>query len=106
MQLGKLTASPSFFYALTELEPRMRLCFVCKKNIDDARLDAIPETRLCATHGQEIEKFGGEFRMSASQERTSKQGSLKLNYGGIATTRERNQDAMDKLKDEFDDQNL
>ena len=84
----------------------MRLCFICKMAIEEERLVAIPETRLCTKHGAEIEKYGGEFRTSASQERTSKQGSLKLNYGGIATSRERNQQALDRLKDDFDSANL
>ena len=55
-------------------------------------MEAMPEARLCTRLGMEIEKFGGEFKMSATQERTSRQGSLKLNYGGISTTRVRNDD--------------
>ena len=80
----------------------MRLCFVCKSQIESGRLEAIPETRLCKQHGQEIEKYGGEFRITISQERTSKQGSLKLNYGGISTATIRNQRGMEQLRDDYE----
>jgi len=80
----------------------MRLCIVCKKAIESEREEAMPDTRLCAQHGNEIEKFGGEFRLSAVQERTSKKTSFKVNYGGISTTRTRNQIALEKLQDEYE----
>ena len=80
----------------------MRLCMICKQEIDPERLEAIPETRLCTQHGHEIKKFGGEFKLSATQERTSKQGSLKLNYGGISTASVRNIAAIEKLRDEHE----
>ena len=79
----------------------MRLCVVCKKEIEDDRIDAIPGTRLCIEHGREIQKFGGEFKMSAADERTSKQGSMKINYGGIATSSIRNNEAIERLVEEF-----
>lgn len=78
-----------------------RLCFVCKKPIEKERLDAIAETRLCAQHGREIQDLGGEFILSATQEKTSKKTSLKVNYGGITTTSTRNQYAMDELREKF-----
>lgn len=80
----------------------MRFCIVCKQEIDPDRAEAIPATRLCGEHAKEIEKYGGEFTLSASQERTSKQGSLKLNYGGIATTSTRNEAAIRQLLDEYE----
>jgi hypothetical protein len=80
----------------------MRLCYICKAEIELERIESMPETRLCTLHGQEIERFGGEFKLSATQERTSKAGSLKLNYGGITTKKVRNQEAIEKLKDEYD----
>ena len=80
----------------------MRLCIVCKKTIEPAREEAIPDTRLCTQHGVEITKFGGEFRLSAVQERTSKKTSFKVNYGGISTTRKRNDIALEKLQDEYE----
>ena len=82
----------------------MRLCIVCKQQIESERVEAIPATRLCTKHGQEIQRFGGEFKLSASQERTSKQGSLKLNYGGIATQSTRNEEALNRLLDEYERQ--
>jgi hypothetical protein len=42
--------------------------------------------------------------MTASQERTSKEGSLKINYGSIATKAIRNQEGMDRLRDDYLDQ--
>lgn len=79
----------------------MRLCQICKKPIEQERTEAIPETRLCTQHGSEIAKYGGEFIMSASQERTSKLGSLKLNYGGISTSKRRNEKAVDELRNDY-----
>ena len=38
----------------------MRLCVVCKKQIEEGRIDAIPGTRICVEHGKEIQKYGGE----------------------------------------------
>jgi hypothetical protein len=78
-----------------------RPCFVCKKPIELERLDAIPETRLCTDHGHAIQKYGGEFFLSAAQERTSKKSSMKVNYGGISTYSTRNHDALERLKEDF-----
>ena len=80
----------------------MRLCVVCKQEIEADRVEAIPGTRLCIQHGKEIQKYGGEFKLSATQERTSKQGSLKLNYGGISTESTRNEDGLNALLDEYE----
>ena len=80
----------------------MRHCIVCKNEIEAERIEAIPATRLCTIHGRQIQQFGGEFLMSASHERTSKQGSLKLNYGGVTTTTTRNEDALNQLLDEYE----
>lgn len=80
----------------------MRLCQVCKGPIEQERLEGIPDTRLCKEHGREIANYGGEFIMSASQERTSKQGSLKLNYGGIATTKQRNDQGIEDLRNDYE----
>ena len=77
---------------------RTRRCEICGKEIDPERIDFIPETRLCTTHGREIQKFGGEFRRSSRHERTSKPGSLKHNYGGVSVTLKRNADAVEKLR--------
>ena len=80
----------------------MRLCEICKQPIETERLESVTGTRLCTTHAEAIDAYGGEFIVSAQQERTSKAGSLKLNYGGIATSQKRNQEGMDRLKDDFE----
>ena len=80
----------------------MRLCIICKQPIETDREEAIPDTRLCTEHGKEIERYGGEFRLSAVQEKTSKKTSFKVNYGGISTTRIRNDVALEKLQDAFE----
>ena len=86
----------------SNLGDSMRLCIICKNTIEAERDDAMPDTRLCALHGKEIEKFGGEFRLGAVQEKTSKKTSFKVNYGGISTTRTRNLIALEKLQDEYE----
>lgn len=82
----------------------MRVCEICKANIEADRVDAMPDTRLCAKHGREIAEYGGEFVVTAARDRTSKQGSLKLNYGGISTSKSRNMPAIERLRDEFERQ--
>jgi hypothetical protein len=59
----------------------------------------MPDTRLCGEHAREIQQYGGEFTITAEQERTSKQGSLKINYGGIATSKSRNLSALEQLRE-------
>ena len=84
----------------------MRLCMICKKEIEPERIEAVIGTRLCSEHGREIEQFGGEFRLTASQERTSKKTSLKVNYGSVNAARVRNHDAIEDLKDLYDMQQM
>jgi hypothetical protein len=79
-----------------------RPCEICRQPIDPERIDVLPETRLCAEHARMIEKHGGEFRVSISQERTSKPGSLKRNYGGVTTSKTRNHLAIEKLRAEYE----
>jgi hypothetical protein len=81
----------------------VRLCEICKQPLSADRME-IPGTRLCTEHGEAIKKFGGEFVLTSQQERTSKEGSLKVNYGGIATEQIRNSDAIERLRDEFEQQ--
>ena len=80
---------------------KTRLCEICKAAIDPDRLEAVPDTRLCTEHARAVQKFGGEFIVSAEQERTSKPGSLKHNYGGVTTSKTRNIKAIERLRDEF-----
>ena len=83
---------------------RSRPCEVCMKPIEDSRLETTPETRLCLEHAEKIEKFGGEFIRSVSWDKTSKEGGLKKNYGGVTPHRIRNQQGMERLKDEFENE--
>jgi transcription initiation factor TFIIIB Brf1 subunit/transcription initiation factor TFIIB len=78
-----------------------RRCEVCGEVIDPERVEVLPETRLCTTHARQIEKLGGEFKVTSHLERTSKEGSLKRNYGGVTTTKRRNHEALRKLRDAY-----
>ena len=78
-----------------------RRCEICKQPIDPERAEGYPETRLCTKHGEAIKHYGGEFLLTASQERTSKSGSLKINYGGIETQSTRNYEGIARLKDDY-----
>jgi hypothetical protein len=79
-----------------------RPCEICQQMIDPERLEAVPDTRLCGEHARKIAKYGGEFRISASHDRTSKPGSLKQNYGGVTARKTRNHDAIEKMREEHE----
>ena len=79
-----------------------RGCEICKQPIEPERAEADPTTQLCAKHAHEVEEFGGEFRTIANLEVTSKQGSLKKNYGGVSTHRRRNKKAIQKLREAYE----
>jgi hypothetical protein len=81
---------------------KTRPCEICMRPIDPERCEAHPQTRLCREHAEKIAKFGGEFTLVTRQERTSKQGSLKINYGGVSGKQVRNAAAIERLKDEYD----
>jgi hypothetical protein len=61
-------------------EPRP--CARCGSEIPAERIEAIPETMVCVACSKAM---GGEFRVVVVPERTSKDGSLKKNYGGYVT---------------------
>ncbi len=61
-------------------------CARCGELIPAERIEAIPETMVCVQCSQEI---GGEFKVFVTPERTSKDGSLKKNYGGYSTRKVR-----------------
>lgn len=63
----------------------------------------VPTASRSAQHVKEILKFGGEFVVTGVQERTSKQGRLKMNYGGITTARTRNHEALRRLHEADDE---
>ncbi|HEY1191589.1 MAG TPA: TraR/DksA C4-type zinc finger protein, partial [Gemmata sp.] len=50
------------------------------------RLEALPETMVCVACSKEM---GGEFTVYVTPEKTSKEGSLKKNYGGYSTRKVR-----------------
>jgi Prokaryotic dksA/traR C4-type zinc finger len=81
-----------------------RPCEICRQPIDAERLEVLPETRLCTEHAKKIRKFGGEFIMTAIQERTSKAGSLKRNYGGVSTSKRRNHEGIERLREEYEEE--
>lgn len=81
--------------------PKTRPCEICKQPIDPDRIEAVPETRLCTEHAMKAQKYGGEFIVKGEFERTSKTGSLKHNYGGISTTKTRNRESIERLLDEY-----
>lgn len=79
-----------------------RHCEICKAIIDPERAEVIPETKLCTEHAREIGKFGGEFTTRISHDKTSKAGSLKKNFGGVTTRKQRNVEAIRKLREQFE----
>ena len=79
-----------------------RGCEVCKKDIDPERAAALPTTRLCIDCARLIAKYGGEFKAVVNQDKTSKEGSMKKNFGGVTTRLRRNKDGIQKLRDDFE----
>lgn len=57
-------------------------CVRCGNEIPAERIEALPDTMVCVACSKEI---GGEFTVIVTPERTSKEGSLKKNYGGYTT---------------------
>lgn len=83
---------------------RTRMCVICKKLIEPDRAADLASTNLCSQHGEEIERFGGEFRIRSEGENLSKPGSLKRNPGGVKTRMVRNLRALDELRAEYEKQ--
>jgi hypothetical protein len=63
-----------------------RTCVRCGGEVPAERVEALPDTQVCVTCSTEM---GGEFRVYVEAERTSKDGSLKKNYGGYGTRKVR-----------------
>lgn len=77
---------------------KQRWCERCRKEIPAERIETLPETRLCIACSQAV---GGEFDLRVSQERLSKPGSLKLNYGGVRVSKRRKKiEPLDETKGE------
>jgi hypothetical protein len=49
-------------------------------------------------------RYGGEFITVASEERTSKAGSIKHNVGGVRTELVPNPEAIEKLRRDYEEQ--
>ncbi len=75
-----------------------RPCEICNALIEEERLEVVPDTQLCIEHAKAIQKYGGEFTLTGSYESTSKQGSLKHNYGGVNVVKTRNSAGIEKLR--------
>lgn len=54
-------------------------CACCENEIPAGRQEALPETMVCIECSRVM---GGEYIIYVTPERTSKEGSLKKNYGG------------------------
>ena len=76
-----------------------RYCAVCSGEIEADRLDALPDTRLCIKHGKEIAKYGGEFTATGTHINVGR--GLKGLTAGVEAKFDRNQDAIDRLRDDF-----
>ena len=81
---------------------KTRPCEICRRPIEEERIEVVPETRLCAEHARQVQKYGGEFTVTYEKERTSKPGSLKRNYGGVTPHKARNEEALRKLREEYE----
>jgi hypothetical protein len=80
----------------------LRKCEICRGWIEPERLELVRNTQLCATHAQEIAKYGGEFTTVSKEDRSQKAGSLKINIAGVTTKMIRNPFAIEKLQREFE----
>lgn len=61
-------------------------CERCKSVIPPERLEALPDTVLCAKCSKEI---GGDYEITVVPDNMSKGGSLKKNYGGFSMQKKR-----------------
>ncbi|MDZ4836307.1 MAG: TraR/DksA C4-type zinc finger protein [Candidatus Melainabacteria bacterium] len=55
-------------------------CIRCENPIPAARMEALPETELCIGCSAAV---GSDFVLSTRLVRTNKEGSMKVNYGGV-----------------------
>ena len=96
-------SSKCFSKGKVQMSSRLRKCEVCRRWIAPERVASVPQSMLCIDHAWRIEDFGGEFKVQFYQERTSKAGSLKVNYGGIVTRLVRNQVAIERLIERYEE---
>jgi hypothetical protein len=89
---GRRVAGPCISHAASTTPRRQgaltmateKQCERCGEDIPEARLRALPETRLCLTCSREI---GGDYVTYVIAENTGKPGSLKKNYGSWSVKR-------------------
>jgi hypothetical protein len=86
------------------MSSKTRPCAVCGQLLSPERIAAAPSTRLCLEHARQIRKYGGEFRVYANVERTSKRESIKRNYGGVTPVMSRNYEAIERLRQDYLDE--
>ena len=55
-------------------------CIRCEETIPEARMKALPETELCISCSEAV---GSDFVLTSRLVRTNKEGSMKVNYGGV-----------------------
>jgi hypothetical protein len=79
----------------------VRGCAICKKMLEAERSE-IPETTLCLEHAAMIERFGDEFLRVATQENLSKEKSFRKSPGGVSVKLERNEAAIEQLRDQYE----
>src|SRR5262249_38975410 len=84
------------------MSEKTRPCEICGEPINPERIEIVPETRLCVEHAQQIRKYGGEFLVTGTQASLGKSGSLKKNYGDVSVSKQRNTEALRKLRDEYE----
>jgi RNA polymerase-binding transcription factor DksA len=61
-------------------------CELCGNVIPAERMEALPDTRICVGCS---ERVGGEWDVRGVDVVTSKEGSMKKNYGGVEVVRTR-----------------
>lgn len=85
------------------MPPKTRPCEICGEMLDADRVESQPWTRLCPRHAEQIRQFGGEFRVTLTEDSLSKKGSMKGNRGDVAVTgKVRNHAALAKLRAEYE----
>jgi hypothetical protein len=81
---------------------KTRPCEICGQPIDPERIEVVPETRLCVEHAEMAGKYGGEFIVTGTQASLGKGGSLKKNYGDVSVDKKRNTEAIQRLRQEYE----
>ena len=71
---------------------KQRFCEICKAEISEERIEALPDTRRCSACARSQEAKGNpEFELLVSQTQLGKVGSLKKNYGDVTVQKRRKQ---------------